>query len=338
MTVSARFDQPELYTTRQRFILTDLIAAALPPEQRFLILDGGALAAFNDPRWRVFDASRLRLYGFEPNEAEVADLNRRAAAEGLDFRYEPVGLWSEPGHVTFYSNKNAGGGAFYEQNRDVTDRWKFQNTEAKFDSRDIFYPIGQEQWRVTSIDRWAADAGVTDLDFMKLNVQGAELEILQGSTSLLGRVIGVMAEMSFVESYRKRPMFADIDIFLRGHGFAFFDFIGHHYIGRTGSPITARHTPGLYPLHGQLIEGHGIYFRDPIDDRHRGRDLAGYDRDKLLKLVSFAEVFGQIEYAFELLLWSRDLLAERGDAAGATLAARLAGEGEALYRRIMGAR
>lgn len=42
---------------------------------------------------------------------------------------------------------------------------------------------------------------------MKLNVQGVELEILRGGASFVDGTIGILAEISFVESYRNRPFF-----------------------------------------------------------------------------------------------------------------------------------
>lgn len=325
----------ERYITRQGFIITDLVSEALPAEERFIILDGGAREALSDPRWQVFDKGRVRLYGFEPDAAEIEKLNAEVRARGLDYRYFAGALWSAPATLTFYENKASGGGSFYEQNTDLTDRWKFENAKDLFYARDIFYPTGTSEWAMTSLDAWAAETGVDDIDFMKLNVQGAELEILKGSESLLDGVIGVMAEISFVESYKERPFFADIDAYLRARNFAFFDLIGHHCMGRARSPITAQHLPGLFPLYGQLVEGHGVYFKDPIDMEARGLDIGGLSKEKLLKLVCFAEVFGQIEYAFELLLWLADLLGRRGNAAGAGEINALAGEAESRYRRYM---
>jgi len=326
------------YSTRQGWIITDLVSTLLSVEERFVVLDAGAREAFGDPRWRVFDKKRVRLFGFEPDAKEVEALNREAAHLGVDYQYYASALWSQQGHATYIANRSPGGGSFFEQNLDLTDRWKFENVEAKFLARDIFHPLGKEDWVVTSVDAWASENAIVDVDFMKLNVQGAELEILKGAGKLLSRVTGIMVEMSFVESYKNRPFFSDIDSFLRAQNFTFFDFIGHHLIGRARSPITATQTPGLYPLHGQLIEGHGIYFRDPIDMEKRGLDLDLYGKAKLLKLACFAEIFGQVEFAFELLAWIADTQARRGDDAGAGEVRALVSEAESLYRRVLGAR
>src|SRR5262249_17838698 len=157
--------------------------------------------------------------------------------------------------------------SFFPQNVALTNRWKFENANERFYASDIFYPLGTtSQWDVVSVDEWLHKNQIApDIDFIKLNVQGAELEILKGAERALESVTGLQVEMSFVESYLGRPFFADIDIFLRKQSFSFFDFIGHHCMGRKASPITVQNAPGLYPLLGQLIEGHGVYFKDPID-------------------------------------------------------------------------
>lgn len=324
------------YIRRERFIMTDLITAWLPTGQQFHILDGGARSAFDDPRWNAFDPGRVRLFGFEVDERECAELNRLARERNFDYHYFPIGLWSRPTRVTFHENKSPGGGSFYRQNTDFTNRWKFENREQKFLARNIFYPVGTSEWNLTSVDAWARENRVTDLDFLKLNVQGAELEILKGMGSLLDGVIGIQTEISFVESYRNRPFFADIDVFLRQHDFMFFDLIGHHCIGREGSPITAYHAPGLFPLFGQLIEGHGVYFKDPIDMVQRGVDISHLSLPKLLKLVCFAEIYGQIEYAFELLYWLGERLRQQDDPSQAEQIVALADKAVKTYRAYMG--
>jgi len=324
------------YIERRGFIIADLVAEALPQGDVFTILDGGAREALTDPRWQAFDQSRVRLYGFEPDAVEVEKLNEEVRKLGLDYRYFAGALWSEKTKLTFHENKSPGGGSFFPQNTDLTNRWKFENHQDKFLARDIFYPVGTSEWQMTSLDTWAQEqTEPVEFDFLKLNVQGAELEILLGAESLLDRTIGIMAEVSFVESYQDRPFFADIDRALRQHDFGFFDLIGHHYMGRARSPITVRHLPGLYPLWGQLIEGHGIYFRDPIDMQARGVAIDQFDEIKLLKLAAFAEVFGQIEYAFELLLWSVELLRSRDRTSAADTVAKIAEDAEQRYIKYM---
>jgi hypothetical protein len=201
---------------------------------------------------------------------------------------------------------------------------------------DIFFPTEEIPTAVTSLESWARENSIESIDFAKLNVQGGELEILRGAGALLDRSLGLLVEVAFVESYEKRPFFSDIDRFLRDRGFTFFDLLAHHYVGRADAPIVAQHLRSAKPAlgqlissWGQLIEGHALYLRDPI---------AGSRQDppgRIIKLICIAEIFGQVEYAFELLGWlkarcrdrSKDVLAGRLDA--------IMADAEADYRRIM---
>ena len=291
------------YLRRERFLVCDAVADLLPPNEPYTILEGGAADSFRDPRWQAFDSNRKRLYGFEPNREECDALNVKSRELGLDYQFFPIGLWREDCRLPLYENKSSGGNSFYRQNVELTDRWKFESSTVIRPSKGTFYPTGTSEWDLTTIDKWSAQTGISDLDFLKLNVQGAEFDILTGATSILDGVIGMQVEMAFVESYHGRPMFADTDIFLRSKGFTFFELIGHHCIGRIDSPITAQQAPGLNGLYGQMIEAHGLYFRDPIDMLNRGLSIDHLTTAKLLKLAGFAEMYGQHEFCFELLRW-----------------------------------
>lgn len=298
------------YSRRERFIITELVYSRLLPGDTFSILDGGARGGLSDPRWRSIGDDRLVIYGFEVEDAECEKLNRDAAERGLRHHYYPRALWSSEGSLTIYENKASGGVSAYRQNVDLTNRWKFQNATQKFYARDIFYPTGETSVPATTVDEWARKNGVAEIDFFKLNVQGAELEILRGAQNTLDRVLGMELEMSFVESYLGRPFFSDLDDFLRRNGFHFFDLLGLHNMGRADSPVTSMHTPGLNPYQGQLIEAHGLYFRDPIASKVDPD--SSFTASRYLKLASIAEIYGQVEYAFELLAWLPRRLNEFG--------------------------
>ncbi|NKB48985.1 MAG: FkbM family methyltransferase [Alphaproteobacteria bacterium] len=57
--------------------------------------------------------------------------------------------------------------------------------------------------------------------FLKLDVQGAELDVLRGSTRTLQSVLIIESEVEFVQIYKNQPLFSDMDIFLREQGFQF---------------------------------------------------------------------------------------------------------------------
>jgi FkbM family methyltransferase len=312
-------ERTEQYRSRQSLILLPRLMNLLPKGERFTIVDGGAREVDRDPRWRPFPPERLRFIGFEPDVAEAERLNATPGPGGIEWQFVAAGLWGSSGTQNFEHNNVGGGSSFLRQNRALTDRWKFENPDETALARDIFFPLRYESMQVVSLADWSRDAQVECIDFLKLNVQGGELEILRGAGGLLDSVLGVLAEVSFVKSYHDRPLFGDIDQFLREQGFTFFDLLGHHYVGRASTPVAVQHLAVAEPklgqlvsAWGQLIEAHALYLRDPLAVENPA-DLPSV---RVLKLAALAEAFGQVEYAFELLKG----LAARVDASDATMA------------------
>lgn len=62
-----------------------------------------------------------------------------------------------------------------------------------------------------------------DIDLLKLDLQGYELEALKGCGDLLQRIKTITTEVEFVPLYDNQPLFADIDVFLRSQGFKLFN-------------------------------------------------------------------------------------------------------------------
>jgi len=60
---------------------------------------------------------------------------------------------------------------------------------------------------------------IKEIDLLKLDLQGYELEALKGCGNLLYRIKIVVTEIEFVALYDNQPLFGDIDVFLRANGF-----------------------------------------------------------------------------------------------------------------------
>ncbi len=67
-------------------------------------------------------------------------------------------------------------------------------------------------------------AELKDIDFLKLDVQGSELAVLQNATEKLRQVLVIHVETLFVPFYKNQPLFGDIDLCLRKAGFMFHRF------------------------------------------------------------------------------------------------------------------
>jgi FkbM family methyltransferase len=62
------------------------------------------------------------------------------------------------------------------------------------------------------------------VDFLKIDVQGAELDVLRGSTKLLGEILVIHVEVQFFPLYRGVPLFDQVFSLLLNHSFELFDF------------------------------------------------------------------------------------------------------------------
>ncbi|HWR02559.1 MAG TPA: FkbM family methyltransferase, partial [Humidesulfovibrio sp.] len=297
-----------------RHILCEGIYGLLPEGERFTLLDVGARDAVNDERWLGIPASRMRLYGFELDDEGCEAMNREMAESGIEARFFPYGLAGAAGRRSFHhSTRHPGSSSLYPYNMELFGRIKMADSHEAHNLAQFLEPIESLEVQVSTLDQWKARHDVASVDFMKLNVQGAELEILQGGESLLPEVLGLFTEAAFVESYVGRPLFADLDRYLRSQGFTFFTFIGPMCMGRNASPVTTRHLPSFHAWHGQLIEAHALYLRDPIAAESRGQDMRLYTKANILKLAALAERHCQTEFAFEVLAWAEQKAVTEGD-------------------------
>jgi FkbM family methyltransferase len=129
-----------------------------------------------------------------------------------------------------------------------------------------FEVVGCTQVPTIPLDGAAVRYGFTDACFLKLDTQGTELDILRSGETLLSSVRGVEVEASFRAFYRGQPLFADVDAFLREHGFELF------LLNRTNiRHMTAR--PDLVSRR-VTVYADALYFRvDPPDAVQRIRLL-----------------------------------------------------------------
>jgi FkbM family methyltransferase len=128
-------------------------------------------------------------------------------------------------------------------------------------------------------------------DYLKIDVQGAELDVLRSATAVLQGAAVVQTEVEFVPIYRRQPLFADVDHFLREQGFMFHRFVNME--GRTLQlPETNRDPETPWQ---QLLWADAVYVRD----------IFAWDQlasDSLLKLALILhEMYRSFDFSAKLL-------------------------------------
>jgi FkbM family methyltransferase len=96
------------------------------------------------------------------------------------------------------------------------------------------------------------------LDFLKIDIQGAELMVFQNAVERLSNALIIQTEVEFLPMYIGQPLFSDVDQFLRKYGFVLHRF--HPLTSRTIKPLIVNNSP--YAGLSQLLWADAIFVRD----------------------------------------------------------------------------
>jgi hypothetical protein len=113
---------------------------------------------------------------------------------------------------------------------------------------------------------------------VKIDVQGAELDVFEGLGRKLEDVLVIWAEVEFIPIYENQPLFSEIEQFLRSRGFMFHSFDG--IASRCLKPYAEK--TRLRMGRAQAIWSDAIFVRD-------FRTLADLSTTKLRKLAAILD-------------------------------------------------
>ncbi len=221
------------------------LARILSPLPVIKIVDVGAMDMGEGTEAYAAIAREVACHviGFEPQADQCAKLAARGKKEHTYLPY----FIGDGSRRTFHECRFAPTSSLFEPNTELLSR--FQNLANLV---SVVRTSEVETKRLDDIPE------VADADFLKLDVQGAELLVLQGAERTLDHVVVVQTEVEFLELYKGQPLFADIDAHLRRRGFAFHRFA--HTMGRTLQPLVFKND--LNAALSQTLWGDAIYVRD----------------------------------------------------------------------------
>ncbi|MGI0487989.1 FkbM family methyltransferase [Pantanalinema rosaneae CENA516] len=98
---------------------------------------------------------------------------------------------------------------------------------------------------------------ITAIDYLKLDVQGGELAILNHATRRLQTILVIHTEVQFVPFYQDQPLFAELDQTLRAHGFYLHSL--KPLIHRTFKPLIVNND--IFTGLNQLLWGDAVYVK-----------------------------------------------------------------------------
>jgi FkbM family methyltransferase len=98
------------------------------------------------------------------------------------------------------------------------------------------------------------------IDFLKMDIQGAELTVLKNGIEKLEKCLAVQVEVSYICLYENQPTFGDVDVWMRAQG-----YVPHCFLGVKRWSITPTIFNNNFRVPGnQLLESDIVYVKNPM--------------------------------------------------------------------------
>lgn len=245
--------------------------------------------------WRAF-GDRLRALGVDSERAGVAELT--TAEENSAVRY--LAAFIDGGDGLPPSN----------------NPWMRLAVQDWLERHDQRAPGVQSAAEAPSGVPWlrlpdaVAQAGLDQVDFLKIDVDGPDFGILASFKDDLETrgVLGVGVEVNFIGSADEREhSFHNTDRLLRRAGFDLFDLSLRRY-SAAALPGRSRLAYPAETLFGRVLQGDAVYFRD-LCAPHNAALAASLPAERLAKLAAMFDLFALPDCAAEVLTTFRERLA-----------------------------
>jgi FkbM family methyltransferase len=234
--------------------------------------------------WKIF-APNLSIYGFDADAdaCEVANADLENRQINWMEKHIPIALSKTSGEATLFVTQSPMCSSLYPPNEPYLGRFA-----GLLDLVSLDFSIEIE---TTTLDKFCQQEGITNIDFLQVDVQGADLPVLQGAEQILKTVLAVQTEVEFSPLYLNQPLFADTDSYLRAKDFTLFH-LASAYRPRARSPVVSSSRSG------QLLWADAFYFCDLLQNAEMGHFK---NPDQLFKLACIADILDFPDYALELL-------------------------------------
>jgi FkbM family methyltransferase len=203
------------------------------------VIDAGARYGLH-PSWADL-RGLVDFHLFEMDAVEAARLSRKYDADPRVKVY-PVALYSCDTTLRFKVRTHQALNSVLQSNDELLKENEYMLAD--------FVATEEKETPARSIDSLFDGHGV---DFLKLDTEGTELDILRGTTkTLASSVLGVRSEVMFAPVFKDAPGFGEIHQYLVGHGF---ELLNLDYSG-AGNKAGKFTLPNRY---GKLLSTDGVW-------------------------------------------------------------------------------
>jgi FkbM family methyltransferase len=243
-----------------------------------VVVDGGARYGLH-PTWNELRGiAEFHLFEMDVQEAER--LRRKYKNDPTIIVY-PLGLYREDTVLKFTVNEHRALNSLFAARDEVLKRNEYMV--------QAFTPIDVKETQVRSIDSLFDGKPI---HFLKLDVEGAEYDVLSGaSKALQSSILALRAEVLFSPVYKGAAPFGDLHKFLLDEGF---ELLNLDYTG-AGNKAGRFSLPGRY---GKLISTDAVWV---VSSERLFSATGSALRDNVIRMSSFLMNNGATDLAIEVL-------------------------------------
>ena len=249
-------------------------------ENPFVVCDVGGRGTLVEP-WKSLhevNPKMVNIIGFEPDENECSRLN--SMNQG---KYFPYALWNSNQEISLNVADKPSTSSIHPPNLSMLkENYNEQQWKPRITKKIDKVPAKTLDEVIESTNH--------DIDFIKIDTQGSEFEIIQGSEkTLMNNCFGITLETWTIGVHQNQRLSFDLMKLMNEFGFLFFDLqIGASWKRKFGNR--------LLKSKGQVVGIDFLYFKNPDIFFQTNPSI-----EKVAKAAAISDVWGFPHYSIQLI-------------------------------------
>ena len=225
-----------------------------------------------------------KVIGFEPEPEEAIRLSQRHDSRWKEVVVLPFAVGGTCGAATLHIPATSEGASLLRHNPSMVGLFGYENLHIV----EHEVPV-----KTVTLDYLKETGSLPRVDYLKIDIEGAELDVLRSAKNVLRDCVSIKVECSFLEQRLNQPLIWEVAQFLLGEGFA---IVGTRAVRRWRRRNLPSHPYWIdfeMPYsEGQLAQCDLIVLRD-IDSIQ--------SEDQALRLIIASAVLGYFDHAVNVL-------------------------------------
>ena len=253
----------------KKYLLNEQIIIDLLTDNKIGIIDGGARGELFPP-FKYVNKKILQIFRFDPEtKTDIVNYTN----EDIIFK---KALWKNSDKIKLNVAIDPSASSVYPFNRDLQ-----KHIDPHADKRKTKKVVEIES---INLDQIIKDYPHLKIDFIKLDIHGAEFDVLEGAIEVLKTTLGMLIESWVIPIHKGQKTRGHVEALASDNQFYVFE---ENHMGkwpRLGDSFSKRQTVPIDTL----------FFKDPLLDKNITK------KEDALKLIGIANLFGHNAFAMQL--------------------------------------